>query len=183
MGVAATSSRWKREIGRVNPDRLKIAMDRCVTDHPVYPPNIGEFLLLCRFWPEEIGLPDKEVALREAQQKSLYPHMETWSHEAIRAAAKRTGHSALANPRYRREEDRARDDFFDNYLALAESIYRGIPLIEQSNDAYDRITKRMIAGDDRLNAELKKIGAKSLNGEYALKTLKEGLSNAARKKD
>ena len=56
---------WGRNLSDFSLDDIKRGLDKCVDEHPSWPPTIGEFKALCRLNPTELGLPTTTQAWSE----------------------------------------------------------------------------------------------------------------------
>ena len=56
---------WGRSLAGYSMDDIKRGLDKCVDEHPSWPPTIGEFKQLCKPDAKEFGLPDSATAWNE----------------------------------------------------------------------------------------------------------------------
>ncbi len=89
-----------------------------------YVPTPGEFVKYCKPQPEDFGLPEVEIAYREACSHSHNPTGASWSHEAVYEAAKATGWFELKTM----EEKRILPLFERNYEIITRRVMAGEPL-------------------------------------------------------
>ena len=81
---------WGRELAGFTVDDIKRGLDKCVDDHPSWPPTVGEFKKLCMVSAEDIGLPSVNQAWAEIAtggQKDFHTQKsKPYSHGIILAA-------------------------------------------------------------------------------------------------
>lgn len=57
IGLRLAQEQWSKMLSGFSMDQIKAGLDRCVDDHPKWPPTIGEFKQLCKTNPADFGLP------------------------------------------------------------------------------------------------------------------------------
>ena len=75
--------------GIVNIEQIRFGIERCRTLGTDFIPSVGKFIKLCLPTAESMGIPDHNLAFREALV-NLHPSRagaRTWSHPAVRHAA------------------------------------------------------------------------------------------------
>ncbi|NYZ69855.1 Replication protein P [Endozoicomonas sp. SM1973] len=87
-------------------------------------PTIGDFIKFCQPKLEELGLPEAEVAYREACRHSHEPLKAKWSHQAVYEAAKQTGFFELKSM----AEKHILPVFTRNYDIITKKILKGEPI-------------------------------------------------------
>jgi len=127
---------WAKLLPRLSPEQIDKVIERCLVDHPDYPPGAGQFLKLCQPNNAELGIPD----LRQAYDDMIY---RRWTHEAVWYASERAGGrytlrtmpESVAFPRFR-----------DAYKAVVEEIKRGAVLEIPGHVALPAPAMNLISG-------------------------------------
>lgn len=84
-------------------------------------PSAGKFVDWCRVTAEDMGLPSREAAFREAIGNLGIFITAKWSHPAVLEAVKNTTCYTLKNS----TEKNARVEFYRNYAVMVERVRRG----------------------------------------------------------
>ena len=87
-------------------------------------PTISDFIKFCQPKLEDLGLPEAEIAYREACRHSHSPTNAKWSHQAVYEAAKNTGFFELKSL----EEKHILPLFTRNYEIITRKILKGEPI-------------------------------------------------------
>ena len=168
-------SLWMTAIGRFPRDRLQVALGKCLRKHPAWPPEVGEFVVLCDVDAEELGLPDVTTAFMEAQKKAGMVS-GSWSHPAIREAVKRVGSYDIQTATTKSEQASVLKRFEAEYNSLARAMANGQQLLESDRqhnpDKY--LERKMIEEGNRQAAEM---GFAGISADDALAQMKQRLRN------
>lgn len=89
-------------------------------------PTISDFIKFCQPKLEELGLPEAEIAYREACRHSHNPTKSKWSHQAVYEAAKQTGFFELKSL----AEKQAFPLFKRNYEIIIRRVLNGEPITD-----------------------------------------------------
>lgn len=139
------SSEWITALDTVGDIGLQTALRRIGELKPnaageIWPPEMIDFLAMCRPSPEELGLPDLDTAYRHAC-------VSNWSHPVVYEAAKRIGTFEIRSM----PESKSRPLFERTYRAVCAEILAGATFevpkraaIEHKQDGY--------IGDEKFNA-------------------------------
>ncbi|WP_163833350.1 replication protein P [Spartinivicinus ruber] len=87
-------------------------------------PTPSEFIKFCQPKLEELGLPEAEIAYREACRHSHEPLKAKWTHQAVYEAAKQTGFFELKSM----AEKHILPVFIRNYDIITKKILKGEPI-------------------------------------------------------
>lgn len=84
--------------GIKNSTIINKALERIRDEGILYCPTPSQFIAYCKARPGDIGAPDIETAYSEAcLQSNPATWKSIWSHDAVKEAYKRTGHSQFLN--------------------------------------------------------------------------------------
>ena len=70
---------WAAVLAEFSNQEIERAVIKSATAFPTFPPNSGQFALLCRVTPEEVGLPSVELALTFAQRGQWRKNPAVWA--------------------------------------------------------------------------------------------------------
>ena len=101
--------------------QLQFGLKKARASKDRYCPSVGKFVDWCNPTAEEIGLPSKEDAYREAIANLGVFDNATWSHPAVCEAVRNTTCYALKT--LTEKDSRAR--FYRNYAIMVERVMRG----------------------------------------------------------
>ena len=110
---------WAKGLRGLSGEQIALGLSRCVVSGEAWPPTLPEFRALCTPTAEDLGLPPRDAAYREA---AMADRDHLWSHPAVYAAAQAVGLFEMRT--------------------LPESKSR--PLFER---AYEIVTRRALAGE------------------------------------
>lgn len=97
--LAVAKYEWRKELARVNPQMIDVAMTRLSKSFPSWPPTPMEFASLCQIDAEAMGLPSAETAWVIVCNATRHAGMkQRWNHPVIFHAA-RDGRLDLYNMR------------------------------------------------------------------------------------
>ncbi len=100
-------------------EQIRFGIEKCRKLQKPFAPSVGEFIAMCQPTPEDFGMPAGPDAWLEAL-------LGTYSHEAVRLAARETG---LFDLRAARQEDKGlRERFNRNYEIILRRAIAGQPL-------------------------------------------------------
>ncbi|WP_187774746.1 replication protein P [Billgrantia pellis] len=135
---------WLAELAHLSVAHLKLGY-RCCRERlrasvrqggEAWPPQPAEFAVLCEPRPEDLGMPNVELAWAEVCEKAHSPANHSWSHLAVRLAARKVTWSIMHSGQ--REMGSIRERFSQEYLALVNRVMNG-----------QRLTERELLGTDK----------------------------------
>ena len=117
---------WIAALASIPGNLIAVGLRRCLSEHPEWPPGLGEFVSLCNPRPEDMGLPNEQDAYREAvwlsgdhlAGKPIEP-----SHQAVWHAAQSVGLSLLTE-----YAEAGRREFKRVWPAVVRMVLNGEPL-------------------------------------------------------
>lgn len=154
-------------------ERLDMIIEEIKLEGGNWPPSIAE---MCRrFKPslEDFGLPEPEVAFREAHVHAGNVGGHTWSHEAVREAGNATGWWDLRHCANDHELRRLRKVFMAEYEALCNRILQGDTLGErvallESDDMKSAVQLAQEAGERKAQEQADALGALPADQKQAM---------------
>lgn len=147
-----------------------------------WPPSIAE---MCRrFKPnlEDFGLPEVDLALREAYQGASNFAGFTWSHEAVREAASATGLWDLRHASSDGEKARLRRIFSAEYQAVCNRVLQGDTLQErvallESDEMKSAVQLAQEAGERKAQQQADAMGLSLTDQQEAVSKLRSLLED------
>ncbi|WP_163834713.1 replication protein P [Spartinivicinus ruber] len=127
-------------------------------------PTPSEFIKFCQPKLEELGLPEVEIAYREACRHSHEPLKAKWSHQAVYEAAKQTGFFELKSM----AEKHILPVFTRNYDIITKKILKGEPISDIPKALPGQVQKTIAERnkayhDDQQKKQLQEKGLDQLN--------------------
>ena len=159
-------------------ERLDMAIERVKNDGGTWPPSIAEMCLRLKPSMSDFGLPEPEVAFKEACAQAGNVHGHAWSHEAVREAGAATGFWDLRHVSSDIERSRLREIFLAEYEAICNRVIAGgnvsnIALLE-SDDMKSALERAEAAANEESERKMREFWAS--RGEEPPKTPDEAIS-------
>lgn len=79
------------ENGICTPEQVALGVRKARKDPSDFFPSVGKFISWCQLDPQELGLPDLEMAYHEASMNARISHRHEWSHPAVFKAGELCG--------------------------------------------------------------------------------------------
>ena len=117
---------WSLGLNDLSYQQIESGFKRFLRQDRSMPGNYKDFRKCCFPSLDELGLPDQDKAYKEACDKSDYPDTSSWSHLAVRMAAKQTGYFELRNE----SESVTKHKFINNYKYVVSRLMKGENIID-----------------------------------------------------
>lgn len=143
---------------------------------------MGRLIQCCQPDLKELGLPDTDLAWKEACNHSHEIEQHAWSHDAVLLAGRRVGWYAIRTASGEMEVMRVRKIFEQAYGRLTDDIVRGADLhgeavaalVDMRRQSEEEKARRY--GEFLMHQALDKQGIpRRMNGAEALRRMKAGL--------
>ena len=143
--MTGTKRAWCRGLADNNVNNfsyLERGIQQYRDNESPYFPKFGQFLLLCMPKPEELGIPDPEIAYRECL-KNMHPPCENevrvWSHPVVKEAYMQSGDSFTWR---NNSGERHKALFLKNYEQCVSEALRAegdrMKTLSNDKDSHDR---------------------------------------------
>lgn len=156
-----------------------MAIERIKSDGGNWPPSIAELCLRLKPSMADFGLPDPEVAFKEACQQSGNVSGHAWSHDAVREAGGIVGFWDLRHVSSDSERSRLRKIFLAEYEAICNRIIAGgdvssVALLE-SDDMKTALERAEAAANQQAEEQMRQFWAS--RGEEPPRTAKDAFKS------